>query len=533
MSKRNLRNKESGMALLIALMALFLISAIGLGMMYMSTGETSINANYKDTQLAFFAMRGGLEEARDRLRSNSPHPVPLPTDLAGNVALPGASNSIVYITNPSSGETVDPRRVTLSGQANPYYDDELCHENLNPATTCGSNLPNSMVQWPATPSVAPYTNTASPLNYKWVRVTLKANDTFTNALVNPNTGDHSQVCWNSGTNQEVTATTLGYADCPTAKAHGLNVGPVYIITSLAITPQGSRRIGQYETAAESVTPPPGALSLDGPAAAPPAQGIFQPVPNSNPYHINGTDGSAPSGTPPATPNGCTIPNPPDTAPAIGTSSSGVTSIMNPTTGIPSNRYGNYSSGTNTLSTNPTAVVTDETSSLTGMYADAASLNNLVNMLANGADTTLNNCSMNGTGGSPCVPPSQGLGTPANPLITYVNGDLNWSGSTNGAGVLIVTGNLNIVGTPTFDGLVLVIGQGTMTVQGGGNGTFFGSLFVANTNSRTSPFSQLSTLGQPSLQWNGGGGNGIYYNSCWADMINGMHFQVVASREEMY
>jgi hypothetical protein len=36
-----------------------------------------------------------------------------------------------------------------------------------------------------------------------------------------------------------------------------------------------------------------------------------------------------------------------------------------------------------------------------------------------------------------------------------------------------------------------------------------------------------------LNWNGGGGNGIYYNSCWADAINGMHYSVVASREEMY
>ena len=133
MRKRNLRNKESGMALLIALMALFLISAIGLGMMYMSTGETSINANYKDTQLAFFAMRGGLEEARDRLRSNSPSSI---APLLATMTLPGNSNSIVYITNSSgAGDTVDPRKYN-----NQYFDDELCHEtvrrgNLQPKHT--------------------------------------------------------------------------------------------------------------------------------------------------------------------------------------------------------------------------------------------------------------------------------------------------------------------------------------------------------------------------------------------------------------
>src|SRR3989442_13786084 len=94
MLKHN-RNKERGMALLIALLALLLISAVGLGMMYMSTTESSINGNYKDTQTSFFAMRAGLEEMRDRMRSNSVAPIALPA------AMPGAANSIVSIANPS------------------------------------------------------------------------------------------------------------------------------------------------------------------------------------------------------------------------------------------------------------------------------------------------------------------------------------------------------------------------------------------------------------------------------------------------
>jgi len=61
MRKRNLRNSrnnEKGIALLIVLMALFLVAAVGMGMIYMSNTETTINANYRDTQLAFFSMRG-------------------------------------------------------------------------------------------------------------------------------------------------------------------------------------------------------------------------------------------------------------------------------------------------------------------------------------------------------------------------------------------------------------------------------------------------------------------------------------------
>ena len=82
-------------------------------------------------------------------------------------------------------------------------------------------------------------------------------------------------------------------------------------------------------------------------------------------------------------------------------------------------------------------------------------------------------------------------------------------------------------------MILVIGQGMMTEQGGGGGQFNGSIFLAKTNSSTSPYSTLASLGTPVIQWNGGGTNGIQYNSCWANVGNNMHYLVVASREEMY
>jgi len=122
MRKRNLRNlgnrrnNEKGIALLIVLMALFLVAAVGMGMIYMSNTETSINANYRDTQLAFFSMRGGLEEMRDRLRASAPNPITLPTVMPSTTA-----GSIVYITNPGASETVNP---TLFASNN-YFDDEF------------------------------------------------------------------------------------------------------------------------------------------------------------------------------------------------------------------------------------------------------------------------------------------------------------------------------------------------------------------------------------------------------------------------
>jgi hypothetical protein len=520
MNKRNLRSKERGMALLIALLALFLISAIGMGMIYMSNTETSINANYRDTQVAFFAMRGGLEEMRDRMRSNSVTPITLPT------AMPGQPNSIVYITNRSGAldPVPDPKAF-----GNLYFDDEFCHEwftllaatYTGPGTPCGSaGAPPALSVQTYVPSTSPYTNTSSSLKYKWVRITLKQNGTFPNALVAPSDATHplgSQVCWDSTNNKEVVAFSLGYPDCTTAQAAGLNVGPVYVVTSLAYTPQGSRRIGQYETAALNITPPPGALALDGPAA------IFSPTPSSANYFANGNNSGAAAYNGPGGPAACTVTGPAQ-VPAVSTGDqAGVTAIDNSLIGPP-NRTGNY---TGTGST-PSVVNEGSTGGnlLSGAWSSPAQLNSLVSTLANGADVTYT-CGI----GTPCNGTGP-YGTTTAPRVTYVNGDFNF-GSNSGAGVIVVTGTLSITGNSSFNGLVLVIGQGILLGQGGGNSQFNGSVFVAKTNASTSPYAQLASLGQPTIGWNGGGTNGIQYNSCWANIGNNMHFMVVASREEMY
>src|SRR5467141_1600844 len=165
LGNRNLRHKERGIALLIVLMALFLVAAVGMGMIYMSNTETSINQNYKDTQLAFFAMRGGLEEMRDRMRTNAPSPITVPTVMPSTTA-----GSIVYITNSSGGS--DSVLPTTFG--NKYFDDEFCHESFagsgvtyrTPGTPCGSSdVPPSGAT--TTASVMPYTGTSSSLKYKW------------------------------------------------------------------------------------------------------------------------------------------------------------------------------------------------------------------------------------------------------------------------------------------------------------------------------------------------------------------------------
>ena len=65
---------------------------------------------------------------------------------------------------------------------------------------------------------------------------------------------------------------------------------------------------------------------------------------------------------------------------------------------------------------------------------------------------------------------------AAPQFTIVKGDCHLDG---GAGLLIVEGTLYFNGPgPNFDGLILVLGQGRLLKQGGGNRDIYGSIMIA-------------------------------------------------------
>ena len=66
------------------------------------------------------------------------------------------------------------------------------------------------------------------------------------------------------------------------------------------------------------------------------------------------------------------------------------------------------------------------------------------------------------------------GSTANPAFTYVDGDCTLDG---GAGLLIVTGTLTMNGNPNFSGLILVLGDGRVNRDGGGNGSIYGAMIV--------------------------------------------------------
>jgi len=96
--------------------------------------------------------------------------------------------------------------------------------------------------------------------------------------------------------------------------------------------------------------------------------------------------------------------------------------------------------------------------------------------------------------------------------------------------------------------VMVVGAGKLVAKGGGAGQFNGAVVVANigNNSGCSTGTQpcysteptqanlLSSLGSPTLDWSGGGGNGIQYDTCALSLANSAaSYAVIARREVTY
>ncbi|MFN2497483.1 MAG: hypothetical protein ABR557_00165 [Pyrinomonadaceae bacterium] len=81
------------------------------------------------------------------------------------------------------------------------------------------------------------------------------------------------------------------------------------------------------------------------------------------------------------------------------------------------------------------------------------------------------------GGSPPSDFGAETDAPAKGLFTFVDGDATLP-NDGGRGLLVVTGTLTVGGSKTFDGLVLVLGDGIMNRSGGGSATNFGAFVLA-------------------------------------------------------
>src|SRR5437016_12759938 len=274
---------ESGIALLIAIFVLLLISAVAISLVVSSGTESSLAGNYRTTLSASFAAGAGIEEARGRLVQSNPNPIALP--LVGAPAyLP--ANQVVYITNPALGEPAGAALMAI-------YPDTEFDQEFNGAPTLAA-------------ATKTYVNSiwTGPLNngplYKWVRINAATKQSLKTNVDNTGLGAPNATVplyYDSG---------LIPASIVVPPAIGNVPGPVlpptqrqiYEITALAVLPNNSQKLLQYVVAPVNFGLNfQGALTLGGQV------GNFQGA-NSNQYRIDGKDGS---GSGPAVP-GCT-PNP--------------------------------------------------------------------------------------------------------------------------------------------------------------------------------------------------------------------------------
>ena len=74
-----------------------------------------------------------------------------------------------------------------------------------------------------------------------------------------------------------------------------------------------------------------------------------------------------------------------------------------------------------------------------------------------------------------------LGTFAEPKITYVNGDVQLSGTASGAGIMVINGDLTMSGDFKYYGIVIVYGKSSIKTQIVGNGGIYGSTILIGQN----------------------------------------------------
>src|SRR5262245_63379448 len=85
------QRQDRGIALLVAVFCLLLLSVVGLGMMYGTNMESAINRNYRDKQTTMYAAMAGLQEARDRIQ-------PATLTVAPPTVLPSLTDpGVIYI----------------------------------------------------------------------------------------------------------------------------------------------------------------------------------------------------------------------------------------------------------------------------------------------------------------------------------------------------------------------------------------------------------------------------------------------------
>src|ERR1051326_5335308 len=537
--KKHLKHQR-GVAMIVALLCLGLLAAIGTALMFMADTENSVNNNYRDSQKAYFAARAGAETVRMQLTSGgalntSANALTMPLSLAGT--------GIIYVKNPTSGESIDP--TTAAGNtlaANPYLDDQLCWEKYTGLATlsagssgpCGSNgqsgqlMSNSLAFSTVTLATAPGVNGTDALPFKWVRVTNKQN--LMGPLgqkVNSAQADGLQVCWDGG--QEIVipagATCAGQSPVTT---------PVWEVTSLAVTPKvgqnpGSRRIVQMEVAFNPPLIPPAPISTQAPVNL---QGSF--ILNA---YDNCTCTCTTTGNGGNTTTSCGVGQPGCRSSAHAVFTENTVSVTGGA-GTTVTSYG-------TDPTQGTQTIPGPSVQRVSPWPASLNIDNLINQYKSTATSPSWASSCSGTVNFTAMPPSYlncgthaseaygsyPSGLPTEPsagsytsVTEYIPGSVKLTSAASGSGLLIIDGDLEVNGGLNWYGLILVRGKVSFTGGAGQNVNLYGSILAGEDVNATDQ-AQTDTFG---------GSINFHYDVCALQNLGGSGPpKLLATHEIMY
>ena len=495
--KTRTRRNEAGIALLIAIFVLLLIGVVAIALIVSSGTESALAGNYRYSTTVYYAAVAGLEEVRARLRSNNPNSfnnTTAPGTFVPPTGTPFGVCTPSYVINPVGGEAVTPW-----DPANPYYDVEFSREF---PLDCGgapppSPSPTTLSVWNRNPlSGLPF---PGPL-YKWVRI-----NGVSEKSLNLDTFPYD------GTPDPA----LVYYDGINARLTDIaNTGSqVLEVTALAVLPNGSQKLLQYLVAPVPPAFPtfPGNL-LSFPAAltiaASTANGAAFSAPITNTaYFVSGVDNAA--GSPCLGPvHAIGVFDDPDKSNVINGGNGG--------TGIPASMRSKYNGA---ASPAPDVVNVMNLGLLSPNLQSPSQVDAVAQTVIQNADvvwppgvTTYPLPTVTGSTLSAKTPSM----TSSSPMTVVINGNLDLTGWHNtGYGLLLVLGNLNYDPDASWQGIILVIGQGTVTGSKGGTGQIDGQVFVAKTRDGAGNLLPDPNLGKASVIFaDDMGSNGMRYDSCW-------------------
>jgi len=493
-------SRENGSALLIAIFALMLISVVGLALVVSTGTDTALAGNYRNSTGAYYAAVAGLEEARGRLLLRNPDYINKTGAYAGLFSAQGLPSlgvtDVLYIINPVGGETVDP-----TDSESPYADTEYAAEMGWPLS--GANV-HAYIS-----SVSPVAGLPGP-GFKWVRI-------------NPVTEKGLGIDVNNSGGTPNSFTPLRYG------GNGLTLNPTgnqaLGITAFVVMPDKSTRLLQYVTVPniiQTIPSAPSGLNFDFPAALTLAGNVvsFTGPSSGNDFRITGQD---------QTPV-CSSPD--YMVASIGYTNSADSGIA--TGAIPATDYVGSPPPNGSTPSQAPASIQNVSPAMNPNWLNPGWLEpNVVQNITTNADVLLNG---NATGND--ILAKAPTMSAINPMTIVVNGNLDLNSFYGqGFGLLLVTGTLYYSPSATWNGVVLVIGQGAMTVSLTSDpGEINGAVFVAKT--RDASNAVLPALGASSFTVSGpGSATGIKYNSCWihgsgtvAGAQGPLNFRIVSFRE---